>query len=145
MKEPVPISFIHTEELPNSPQSPVPPTFGFLLGGTTLGIFFGCILLCAGAGPASVILILLATFGAFTGGILESFWPKPASGRERRSRKSPPSGYTDISVSPFRDERDLARPRTGRVAPTSQHECDRCGELFDPFITCPMCGHRETA
>ena len=140
MKQSDPISpLFHTGESPQSSPPPARPVFGFLLGGTTLGIFFGCLLLCAGAGPASVILILLSTLGAFTGGILESFWPK-----EKESHRRPRQGrYHDISVSPFRDDRNFAPIPERPTRSKSHRECDRCGEAFEPRITCPMCGHSE--
>jgi hypothetical protein len=101
-------------------QPPPRPAFGFLLGGTTLGIFFGCILLCAGAGPPEVVIILLAIFGAVTGGLLEALWPKPA-----------------LIPKPKRVE---TKPQPGN----SRHECRRCGEMFSPApVVCPMCGHSE--
>ncbi len=112
--------FFQWSQEPAPIQVPARPAFGFLLGGTTLGIFCGCILLCAGAGPPEVIIILLAIFGAFTGGLLESLWPKPLpipkpTGKENREQ--------------------IAKTR---------HECRRCGELFTPApIVCPMCGHAE--
>lgn len=109
--------------LPYQPEPPGPPPrpgFGFLLGGTTLGIFFGCLLLCAGATPPDLILMVLSICGAITGGFLEAFWPKqwpaPKPSRGKRSKQKS----------------------------AGVHECRRCGEVFEPDpIVCPMCGDSE--
>ncbi len=109
-----------TEPKANIPRTPGKPAFGFLLGGTTLGIFIGCVLLCAGARPPEVIIILLSIVGAVIGGVLESIWPA-------NSPRTPPAPRKI----PFK-------------AALSHHECHRCGEVFTPPpITCPMCGHTD--
>jgi hypothetical protein len=142
MKPSFPLSPLHMTEVAQSSPAPPRPTFGFLLGGTTLGIFFGLILLCAGAGPPSLVLILLAILGAITGGIIESLWPKSL-----RAPGKLPSGtrkYNDISVSPFRDNPGTTAPRDKPTPPKRNHECHRCGEVFEPSpVICPMCGHSE--
>ena len=108
-------------EPPAHPQPPPRPAFGFLLGGTTLGIFFGCLLLCAGATPPHVIIVILSICGAITGGFLETLWPK-------NWPETPPT----TSPKP--------KLRTGR----SEHECQRCGEVFEPGpVICPMCGGEQ--
>lgn len=139
MNESSPIPIQEVELLPDFSTPPPRPGFGFLLGGTTLGILFGCVLLCAGASPPHVIIIVLSICGAITGGLLESLWPKPIP--QPKPRSAPRQKSVDkISMSPFREGE--ASPSIQRGKRDSQHECQRCGEVFEPSpIVCPMCGH----
>ncbi len=108
------------ERKPGNTQMTGKPAFGFLLGGTTLGIFIGCVLLCAGAKSPEVILILLSIIGAIIGGILEALWPNKVLHKSHVPRTSP------------------------LKTALSNYECNRCGEIFPPDpVTCPMCGHTE--
>ena len=140
MRDRPPFAIPESDDQATSSQPPPRPGFGFLLGGTTLGILFGCVLLCAGASPPHVIIIILAICGAVTGGLLESLWPKQWPSTQ--GRKSSP--YNDISESPFREERERGGARSRSLHSESHHECRRCGEVFEPSpVICPMCGHAE--
>jgi hypothetical protein len=109
-----------------------------------LGIFFGCALLCAGASPPHLILIVLSICGAVTGGIMESLWPKPLPARDEHPPQAKKIKYHDISVSPFREDRDSTSPPARKIKSETNHECQRCGEVFPPLpVVCPMCGHSE--
>jgi hypothetical protein len=110
-----------------------------------LGVFFGCLLLCAGASPPQVIIVVLSICGAITGGILESLWPKPSSqSSEAHAQITKTQGH-DISISPFRDKTAVAPSRPTIAGSKRDYECQRCGEVFAPGpIICPMCGGEQS-
>lgn len=145
MNESSPVTASEVDEVRSPPQPPPRPGFGFLLGGTTLGIFFGCVLLCAGASPPHVIIIVLSICGAITGGLLESLWPKPVPVSKRQSATARQSGQSGNLQSPFGDQgTNASRPTIKHGKSHAQHECQSCGEVFDPSpVICPMCGHTD--